>query len=170
MIQWPGALDWWNALQIWDQTVIVTVAGIITFGSIIVVRRLLGKISMRTRERERRRLQEAIREILGQSFKETVEDKLVCEIMKAIGDGRLSHDDARKIYAHYAYLGFWGLHPRKLNIIASPLEQTLLKERLMKKFWPDRFAVYAGTTVTTNEQAKPVIISAVGLLSGLRKN
>lgn len=171
------ATTWWNALQQQEQVGVIALAGGTTLISYFVTRGILGKIMARKRERQHQQFQQALRKLIETGeFGQAIEDKLVCEIQKKIADGRISHDEARMIYAHYSRLGLWGLSPRKLNIRPTGLDMTELKERLMQKRaeqgverWVRRWKAYTGTIRTVHtEQGSVTVLSVDKLLEGVK--
>ena len=92
-------------------------------------KKLLGKIM----GKKRAKMKALIADILGEEFKEVVEDRFVAMISNALTEKRITIDDARMIYAYYGHLGFWGLHPRKFQPVKTGLDLQELKEELRKK-------------------------------------
>jgi hypothetical protein len=173
-----NGLLWWNALQDTDKAIVAAIGGIVFLGGSYATGRILGKMAMRKRERERRKFEETLRQVIANGeFGQAIEDKLVCEIQKKIASGVLSLDQARMIYAHYSRLGLWGLSPRKLNIPKTGLDLTELKERLLeaaamkhpKSKWAARWRAYIGTaTVVHTEQGPVTILSVDKMLDGVK--
>jgi len=70
---------------------------------------------------------------LSKEVREIIEDHIVCAFSEAIASKRITLDDARELYAKYAHLGFWGLHPRKFVPKKTKLDLEELKQQLKEK-------------------------------------
>lgn len=61
-----------------------------------------------------------------------IEDHVTEAFSTAISEKWITIDEARQLYARFARLGFWGLHPRKFAPKKSELDLTELKQRLQE--------------------------------------
>lgn len=92
-----------------------------------------GKYQMSKGTREAQRLARKKHEervYLTPIIKQVIEDHFTTGLQEAIAADLISIEDARKVYAKYSAIGFWGLHPRKFDAGSTPLQRAELKERL----------------------------------------
>lgn len=109
----------------WVSVVTLVIAGFCLYVSIKLLMGLwddwMGKRTMKKRAK------------LSKEVCEIIEDRIVCGLSEAISSKRITIDEARQLYARFAHLGFWGLHPRKFTPIKTPEDLQELKERLQAK-------------------------------------
>lgn len=118
-----------NYIKLYDSQILPAIAGL---GLAIVVgmsayyapklyNLLLGNMRMRKRA------------MLSQDVREIIEDHFVSALSESIDAKRITIDEARSLYAKFAHLGFWGLHPRKFVPKKTALDLAVLKEELQKR-------------------------------------
>lgn len=107
----------------------ITVEQIVMIGAVAtalyITVKLLGKALRISKMRKRAKLSKEVCEI--------IEDHMVNAFNEAIASKRITIDEGRELYARFARLGFWGLHPRKFTPRKTGEELDALKETLRAK-------------------------------------
>jgi hypothetical protein len=142
---------------------IMVIFGMLLLSSVLswfyfIAKKLRGYGDMR----KKTKLKREVMSIVSASLGPMLEDKIVCGISQLEAEGKLTRDDARIVYAHYAYnIGMWGLLPQRYNPPPSKLDMQLLKEELAAKHWangnPHTTKVIVGTIRV------PKILSGISL-------